>query len=535
MPSVSHRGAGSSDGRPVYDVTNFGVTGDGTTDDRAKFQAVITLAEATDGGAIIYVPDGTYRLTRFSSLDYCLLVSGDNIKIVGQSQNGTILKQAASIATSVRLLKVQGNDCEVTNLTVDGNKATQTANEHRHGVMVAAGAARPVIAGVTAQNFTGDGIYLHDSSVVTVRDVLCTDNNRNGLTMGGAISRGTITGNTFVDNAVQQLDSEPGLDSLLENILIEGNVVDGRASTDYALTIGGNYDSDLNLSHHVTVRGNSIYGSVYIAGAADVLITGNTILGHADKASVEIYRSCHRVTVRHNTIDVTYAAMTNGVVYVQGVLESFEDVPIDIVVEHNEITTNATDGYGVRTDSVRNITVRNNTITSTAATAASFAAGVYCRATVSTPEMFQEVLVENNTIKNFGKYGVWFNGATHLGAQAKIQSVTVNDNTFIDDQTVPTMTVGIALDPLAQQVQVETFCVGNTFSGVATEISYSSYVPTVVDYTASGKPVYMTTVAPNGVLSAEAGSIALKHTAGVVTNSYERVSGGVSTSWTTVA
>ncbi len=49
----------------VYLTTpDFGVRGDGTTDDSAAIQAAIDKAAATGGGGIVFVPSGRYRLTR---------------------------------------------------------------------------------------------------------------------------------------------------------------------------------------------------------------------------------------------------------------------------------------------------------------------------------------------------------------------------------------------------------------------------------------------------------------------------------------
>ena len=42
----------------------FGVRGDGTTDDSAAIQAAIDKATATPNGGIVFVPAGRYRLTR---------------------------------------------------------------------------------------------------------------------------------------------------------------------------------------------------------------------------------------------------------------------------------------------------------------------------------------------------------------------------------------------------------------------------------------------------------------------------------------
>jgi len=55
-------GGGGSSGPTIYDVTDYGATGDGTTDDTVAIQAAIDAAAAgsSGGGGVVYFPAGTY-------------------------------------------------------------------------------------------------------------------------------------------------------------------------------------------------------------------------------------------------------------------------------------------------------------------------------------------------------------------------------------------------------------------------------------------------------------------------------------------
>src|SRR6202044_1706561 len=46
----------------LYIATNYGATGNGTTDDTVAIQNALTAA-GTNGGGIVYLPPGTYHLT----------------------------------------------------------------------------------------------------------------------------------------------------------------------------------------------------------------------------------------------------------------------------------------------------------------------------------------------------------------------------------------------------------------------------------------------------------------------------------------
>ena len=45
----------------IYDVKDYGATGDGTTDDSTAIQSAITALE-TNGGGILFFPAATYKI-----------------------------------------------------------------------------------------------------------------------------------------------------------------------------------------------------------------------------------------------------------------------------------------------------------------------------------------------------------------------------------------------------------------------------------------------------------------------------------------
>jgi len=47
----------------------------------------------------------------------------------------------------------------IVDLTLDGNKANQTVNEHRHGIFINTGSTDGLLLRTRFQNFTGDGVY----------------------------------------------------------------------------------------------------------------------------------------------------------------------------------------------------------------------------------------------------------------------------------------------------------------------------------------------------------------------------------------
>lgn len=119
-----------------FTITNTayagGAVGDGSTDDTSAIQAAIDAA-STAGGGIVYVPPGTYKLTRFLSIttnririlgidpgvckfktydsgvvgtNYCMIASGDDLVVDGITFD-------ASGASNARALKLDGANARI--------------------------------------------------------------------------------------------------------------------------------------------------------------------------------------------------------------------------------------------------------------------------------------------------------------------------------------------------------------------------------------------------------------------------------------
>ena len=77
-----------------YVVTDYGATGNGTTDDTLAIQKAINAAE-TAGGGIVYFPTGTYIISAAPG-NFGLTVSASNIVFLGDGWSA-ILKQAGAV------------------------------------------------------------------------------------------------------------------------------------------------------------------------------------------------------------------------------------------------------------------------------------------------------------------------------------------------------------------------------------------------------------------------------------------------------
>ncbi|HEX3786092.1 MAG TPA: glycosyl hydrolase family 28-related protein [Pseudonocardiaceae bacterium] len=97
-------------GTLVYNVKDYGATGNGSTDDTTAVQNAINAA-STAGGGTVWFPAGTYMVTPTTSP--ALNVPSDGIKLVGASRKKSVLKKTANGV----LLSMSGPSTDTTGAT----------------------------------------------------------------------------------------------------------------------------------------------------------------------------------------------------------------------------------------------------------------------------------------------------------------------------------------------------------------------------------------------------------------------------------
>lgn len=107
--------SGGSGSSPLYDVTAYGATGDGTTDDTSALQSALDACKNT--GGTIFFPTGTYKIT-----DSLICYSNQTIELNGSTilQGGEISNLMMGYAVSTMTEYNGVHDVIVQNGTFDG-------------------------------------------------------------------------------------------------------------------------------------------------------------------------------------------------------------------------------------------------------------------------------------------------------------------------------------------------------------------------------------------------------------------------------
>lgn len=166
-------------------VLDYGVTGNGGTDDTAAIQAVINAVPST-GGAV-YFPAGTYRLSSALTLK-------SNLTLLGAGQNATILQQTST--TAAGLAGVDVNTLTIERLQIQGPGSGSGA-----GISITrssqANSRYISMRDAYVRLFGGDGIAISNPIVSSFSRVNCENNGRYGWYFYGVVAGAAGTSVSF--------------------------------------------------------------------------------------------------------------------------------------------------------------------------------------------------------------------------------------------------------------------------------------------------------------------------------------------------
>lgn len=294
------RSAGKS-GAVSVDVRDKGARGDGKTDDTSAFQAAIAALPAA-GGTVV-VPPGRYMIDAARAIN---LRSNMRLQMAPTAE-------LAAIANGLKryhVIKVwRADNVEIVGGRIVGERDGHTGSGGEWGYGLNIQASRNVkVTGTHISDCWGDGIWIgalgHGigatvSTDVTLDQVVCTNNRRQGLSIGPA-QRVSVLNSTFSQSngtAPQAgIDLEPQKQGLTRDVLIKGCLITGNKGT------------GLECHHNVsglvvrecTIKDNAGYGVLGVR-TSDLWIDNNVIVGNG-LAGVAIGKRTRDVKITGNTL-----------------------------------------------------------------------------------------------------------------------------------------------------------------------------------------------------------------------------------------
>jgi len=428
----------------------FGLKGDGTTDDAAALQTAIDTISAAGGGALVLEPK-TYRINSTVALKSNVTLRGvGDLTVIALGANAVMLSIGA--ITNVTL----------ENFKLDGRRATytNTANTGIYGP-APGGASNIRLSAVTVQSVAGAGILLlassgtHTTNVV-IRNSVTDDTGAHGIITQDYVDQVTIT-NTRVSNFGMLYADRPGI-TVSRNgsdVIVTNNLVIGSPSA-LGTSVHG---ISLDGVTRATVANNTITGTIgygiEITGAAAVLsrvaVTGNAI-GPTQSRSCIVLDGANALVADNVAItgNTCKGSAAEGIyVFVGGTPAASHT---NVTISDNVIDTPGT--VGILLNSLVNFTVANNTIRN------AVQSGIYLDATLgagANKGVFSGNMLDgNNTSANAShagmrlSYNATFREFTAIGNRV-INSGNLNYLTIDAGSTVNSLSAGenwLVLDTL---------------------------------------------------------------------------------------
>jgi hypothetical protein len=319
----------------VYNVRDYGATGNGSTDDTAAFNSANTAATSAQG--VMYVPHGIYMLNATN-------LNPITASMLGESMNGSILKLVASFNATQNLIRVVSvTGLSMRNLTIDGNKSSVSGGT-QYGLYLSTttdcGAEN-----ILSKNWTGVGTHFYNNNRAFATNCYSTANtyhgfefeqNTNGTYHGlhgysntlhgvlvdpGEVSGTGSRGNTFTDIQCDS-NSQYGLAFNAANGNVSAFLNEGDVFTNVSLTNNSQYGLNIfmqnkQIFNNLYIYNNGFFG-IYLFESSNNTFN-NTFLHNNSQASAgsydEIYSEGYSTSSSHPS---SYNIFNGGQILIDG-------------------------------------------------------------------------------------------------------------------------------------------------------------------------------------------------------------------------
>jgi hypothetical protein len=379
----------------VVDVKNWAV-GDGVTNDREALEEAFEFLAETDNVSL-YMSPGTYLTDKgfiFNSRFYGKTIFGDGyascIKLANTLdsfvESGWLFNFKDNSETATDLLE----HFLISNIRLDGSRATSTWNTTSHGIVVnEAGATknRVHLDKIRAHSFLTSGINIGGRGI-RITDAYCWDNAFHGIGIGAGSSSEDpieINGANCWDNGEYGIDFSSGR-TVASNIVSKNNGQGGVKTSTNCVFVGlTNVVSEYNTGPGFQMTGsapdlvvsikngrfqNNTEQGIRLGNAKAVFIDGFSIV---DNGSQGIYATCDHISIQNGVVSGSGA---EGVYFIDEV-DTYSIC--DVIVETSQgngmraLRTSNAVANGV----IDNLILRNNNLDGTSGAEGSAASIVH--------------------------------------------------------------------------------------------------------------------------------------------------------------
>jgi hypothetical protein len=514
-----------------FNVLDYGATGDGVTDDRLAVQAAIDAA-AINGGCV-YFPQGTYLCSRVSGQSYSLLITSDNIRLLGSGFGGSILLQTGSAgSTAWNLVEISGgaegteiellafSQSGLTNVLA-GSTASVTIGNGVTGASLTKIIACRLLAGVA----NADGIVLAGASGNAVTQTWVEENElldagRHAFRIGGYAAVVWLVDNSISFAGSHEVEiSGAGV----SDVKILANYGQSTNSTGLAFNIEGTAADPIV---RVTCAQNVIQGAIAVGGLERSMIVVNTHSLAIASSTIPVLavtgymRQCQ---IKHNIL-ARLTGAGNG--YCFTMLDDGTDIADEMQIQKNQFIQQLTGQPITHTRSATNVQWQSNHDYVLDAGSSTVVAHLY-EALLNDMTNFQ---ITTNHIT--ADAGTWLYGMHFLADPNDFDVLQINSNIM---QAVDT---GIRFETGGGGTFAnELMLAGNNI--VATTADWSSnttlYLRVGANAGTQGVNMWSGAGTPEGAVTARAGSLYLNRSGGANTSVYYKETGTGNTGWVPIS
>ena len=478
----------------VFDVTDFGATGNGVSNDAPAFRSAVAAADAAAGTNTVFIPAGTYLMDTDGNATPGILEMDDvaNVNIVGEGASSVLKYKVRDWATEAEAHLFACDGCafvSFSDFAVDGSKDAPgfVGQERMHGIQLR-DSHDAIVERVSFTDTKGDGVEVFGqpgiTENVTISDNTFVDNGRSGVGVQGGTRFVDILDNHFEDISDQSIDFEP-TGSLTgrpapTDFLIQGNTI-VHTTTTLAVTIGG--QTPTNKAKRIQFLDNIMTdGHLRMRHAEDIVVQENTIISDSvqDAPVLSGAGDLTGITVRDNTLE----GANTGKPVIEFLADTADNgsrtLPRDVTIELNDIDQNV-GADGVVLDSVIGpAVVRDNEVTGSGG-----GEGIKYRLSYDDGILREDAEIMGNTVSGFSVAAIGAHSS--VGGQFGVVTVCAND-----------------LSSTARGIRFELLSAGLLEEAV---ICDNIFAPSVTTKVVTDKVTHFRgTGSPEGVIAAPVGS-----------------------------